>query len=64
MCLRCDIEDHLKVLCTCETYFECQWHERLKKEDHAIVLQDMKDELSDRHLAWAIQQGFVDPVEK
>jgi hypothetical protein len=37
---------------------------RLKKEDHAIVLQDMKDELSDRHLAWAIQQGFVDPVEK
>ena len=64
MCLRYEINEHLDVLCDCESWHRCEWHERLKqREDHAVILQAMKDELFDRHLAFAIEHGFVDPPE-
>jgi hypothetical protein len=60
-----EIDDLLGVLCDCEGYHRCEWHERLKQgETRASVERAMKDVLFERHLAWAIQQGIVDPVEE
>jgi len=63
MCIRCEIEELLRLLCECEGSFRCEWHKKLKTEDRDTVVQEMRDELDNRHYAWAIEQGIVDPDE-
>lgn len=64
MCIRCELEELLSVLCECETYFECEWHAMIEKEGREAAARAMRDELDNRHYAWAVKQGFVDPVEE
>ena len=36
------IEEYMRLLCDCETYFDCEWHKRLKAgESRAEVEEDM-----------------------
>lgn len=56
------LDDYLPYLCTCEEYFECSWHEALRRgEDRRAIEQQLKDELHERHFEWAIKRGLVDP---
>jgi len=58
------VDDLLEALCDCEEYFECKWHQRLRRgEDRRYLEREMSDELCERHYDYALKHGFIDPDE-
>lgn len=53
--------DHLmELLCTCETYFECDWHKRLRERGatRSEVAEEMEEIVEVSH---AIYMGVIEP---
>jgi hypothetical protein len=60
-----EIDDLMEVLCDCENYHRCTWHQRLKEgEDRRTVESDMKQEVYRRDIQWDRENGAVAPVEE
>jgi len=62
MCIRCELDELLKVFCECENYFQCEWHKLIKEEGEQAAVVAMRDELDYRHYLWAVEHGLVDPI--
>jgi hypothetical protein len=58
----CDdkVDDWMECLCTCEAYWECEWHQRLRAQDanRKELESEMREVVEVSH---AIHMGVIDP---
>ena len=60
MCFDDEIDELMELLCTCETYWECEWHKRLKERD--VDRRELEEEMEE--IIWttqAVAMGVIEP---